>query len=189
VRTVAGSEEVVHSEALLKLLQDKFQIAGRRVWLLVILEDQPLVGPILHAAQPELLFWLMPRFTGKLSPYLDEPAPFEDAIAFAVQRIMGDPMGLFPGGRPDTPAGRWPVVSHSTEIFWEHGSIRQAGLRDTSCGLWAGNLLLNGMGEEVMLAAFEGLDGFTSQAPVVQGHFAAPVPWAVVNGVGSIHVH
>jgi len=96
-------------------LQQKFERYGRRVFLLVILEDQPLVGPILHATIDCLLFWVQPQFEGKLSPFLDTPAPFEDAVAFAVRRILGDPSGHSPKANGEEEGEAWPVVQNSSE--------------------------------------------------------------------------
>lgn len=165
VRSTAGSEEVKYSELLLDALQRRFQVGGCRVWLLIILEDQPLVGPILHARRPELLFWVQPRFTGKLSPYLDTPAPFEDAVVWAVQRLLGDPAGFYPRGQPGTHE-QWPTVSSSAEILDPGEPLCRAGLHETSCGIWAGEVAINGLAGEVMLAAFDGFDGLVGQAPV-----------------------
>lgn len=172
IRSAAGTDEIKHSEMLLALLQERFQSAGRRVFLLVILEDQPLVGPVLHSQIPELLFWVQPLFTGKLSPYLDAPAPFEEAVTWAVRRMLGDPLGLYPTGRPDG-VEQWPIVRTAADILSPAGELMQAGFRESPCGIWAGGVQLNGMTQEVMLAAFDGLDGLSGR---VGGGVAQELP-------------
>lgn len=175
VRSVAGTHEVADSENLLQALQERFQVNGRKVYLLVILEDQPLRGPVLHQQHEELFFWVQPQFTGKLTPYLDAPTPFEEAVVFAVRRILRDPWGLYPNGFPGG-IEEWPVVESSAALLAPDSPLRKAGLRDTSCGVWAGNVRINGLPEEVMLAAFDGLDQLSAAAARVE---APAVPAAL----------
>jgi len=156
IRSVAGTSELSETERLYELLQMRFGCNGRKVYLLIIVEDQPIVGPILHTSIPEIFFWVQPSFKGKLSAYLEYPAPFEDAVVWAVRRVVGDPLGLTPEGEPGKES--WPSVTEASALFSPDSEFCKAGLHETDCGVWAGSILVNAIAQEVMLAAFDGID-------------------------------
>jgi hypothetical protein len=156
VRTLAGSAELDQTEALYDALKQKFERGGRQVCLLVIIDDQPLVGPILLSQHPNILVWVQPLFQGQLA--MDKPAPFEEAIACAVRYFMGD---------LTQQPGLWPAVENVAAITEPGSPFRDAGLKDTGAGLIAGNVLLKGQTQEIMFAAFEGLDAATPSTPSV----------------------
>jgi len=157
VRAVAGTAELQETEALFEALQACFQAAGRRVYLLVVIEDQGMVGPILHSAHEGLLFWVQPAFAGTLSLDPDVPAPYEDAVAFAVRRIMGDPRGHFPNGHQNS-GYTWPDVPDAAAILEPHGHIPKGNLKHSEIGLWVGNVLIRGAEQEIFMGAFTGSD-------------------------------
>lgn len=150
VRSVASSEELRDVEVLFELLRSRFEILGRRVCLLVIIDGQPFAGPVLHARHMEgLIFWLLPVFKGKLTLDCSSPAPYEEAIAFAVQRILSG---------PSAQEAKWPQVERATDIVDEKGALWQLGVRGTDAGLWVGKVGIKGNAEDVLFAAFEGFD-------------------------------
>lgn len=149
VRTTTTTGEVEDSEEMYELLQQKFARSGRKVWLLVIVDDQNIVGPIMHSSFPRLLFWVKPLQAGPLPSQGEGSGPYEDAVAFMCRRILGDPE-LVPGGQACM--GAWPHVKHSFEL-------RKPGpflLKETEAGTWAGNVIHKDATEETMFAAFEG---------------------------------
>merc|ERR1719401_1860483 len=77
-------------------------------------------------------------------------APYEEAIAFAVHRIIVGPSEL--------QERDWLRVQHATDIVQKDGPLWKLGVRSTDSGLWCGNVLLAGASVETMFAAFEGMD-------------------------------
>lgn len=163
VRSIAGTDELELTETLHFLLKSIFGKTGRKVVLLLILDDQCMTGPILHKQHEDILFWLQPTFKGELSLDGESPSPYEDAVSFAIARILGDAKGLYPGGSPNE--GAHPSVDHSTEILDTGGPFREVGARHTESGLWAGDYVVNGEGIEVLLSAFQGIEGIEDSVP------------------------
>lgn len=164
VRGIAGSTELEHTEELFEALRQRFEVSGRKVWLLLVLEDQPILGPVMHSTYEELILWVQPRFEGKVSTDVSVPAPYEDAIAFTVRHILGDRGGLYPG----EPSEQWPMVDQASEILALGGTFYNAGCRESEVGLWVGNVRLKGSSREVLMSAFQGVDkleGSTPSAP------------------------
>lgn len=155
IRSVAGTPDLREVETLFTLLKSLFEKQGRRVFMCVIVEDQPVTGPIFHKEHERLFFWVQGQFTGTLS--LQSPGPYEDAIAFAVRWVQGEPNTSSHsfGHAP-------PVVSRASDIL----RLRQFGLHHSMTGVWAGLVQVKGMQEEVHLAAFEGYDKVTLSRPV-----------------------
>jgi len=151
VRCCVTSLEVLDSENMYKLLQQRFEKSGRKVWLLVIMDEQDRNGPILHSTLERLIFWVKPLCTGRLQVNGDGPGPYEEAIAFACRRMLQDPEGLMPGGKAGL--GTWPEVTSSAEMLRPGGPLC---LRQSEAGLWCGMVLRKGAPEETMFAAFEG---------------------------------
>lgn len=147
VRSVATSAELSDVEVLFQLLKQRFEIQGRRVFLLVIVDGQPLLGPVLHTQHEGLMFWLQPLFSGRLALDCSVPAPYEDAIAFFVQRILNGPSSA-------ENEAKCPQVGKASEIRLENGG--------TDSGLWVGKVALEGLPEDILFAAFEGLDTVSS---------------------------
>jgi len=172
VRGVAGSIELEQTEELLLALRERFEVNGRKVWLLLVLEDQPILGPVLHSKYEELILWVQPRFEGKVSTDVSVPAPYEDAIAFTVRHILGDRGGLYPG----EPSEQWPMVDQASEILAPGGTFWNAGCRESEVGLWVGNVRLKGHQREVLMSAFKGVDQLEGSSPVgpPQGTSTAP---------------
>mmetsp|Transcript_70207 Transcript_70207/g.121578 ORF Transcript_70207/g.121578 Transcript_70207/m.121578 type:complete len:845 (+) Transcript_70207:130-2664(+) len=167
VRSVAGSSELFKAEELYETLCERFEACGRTVFLLLIVEDQPMLGPILHSKYDNLVFWVQPMFEGRLSTSVQVPSPYEDAIAFMVRRILGERGGLYLGEPEET----WPTVSQASDILQAGSTFRNAGFKDTEVGLWVGRLRIAGCGpEEVLFSAFTGIDGVEESAaqPQVQ---------------------
>jgi len=157
VRSVACSSELPKIEQLLQILRQRFESKRRKVYLLVVIDGQPFAGPILHATHEErLLFWIQPTFSGELTLDCSSPAPYEEAIAFALRRILQSP-----GEEDDS---EWPRVEQAADIVRENGSLWKLGVRSTDAGLWVGNVLLRGALEETRFAAFEGVD---DNAPIL----------------------
>lgn len=155
VRSIVGTDELELTETLYSLLKERFGKTGRKVVLLLLLDDQKGVyGPILHKQNDNILFWAQPHFEGTLSLDGEFPAPYEDAVSFAVARIFGDAKGFYPEGNPSDAA--YPSVNDSKEILQPSGPFGKAGFKHTDCGLWAGDFLINGQVRE--LSAFEGYD-------------------------------
>jgi hypothetical protein len=151
VRSVACSAELSKTETLLDLLKERFESQGRKVYLLVVIDGQPFAGPVLHAVHEEnLLFWLQPTFTGRLALDCSAPAPYEEAIAFALRRILDGP-------NVDDEL-EWPRVQQASDIVQEDGALWTLGVRGTDCGLWVGEARVSGASEESLFAAFEGFD-------------------------------
>lgn len=171
VRSVAGSEEIYEAEELFRALCDRFEVHGRKVHLLLIVEDQPMLGPILHSKYEGLVFWVQPMFEGRLSTSVQFPAPYEDAIAFMIRRMLGERGGLYIGEPEET----WPMVSQASEIVQAGSTFRNAGFKDTEVGLWVGHLKVTGYSpDEVLFSAFEGLDSVDLSQK--KGHLGAPLP-------------
>lgn len=168
VRSVAGSSELLQSEELYETVRERFEACGRRVFLLLIVEDQPMLGPILHSKYENLVYWVQPMFEGRLSTSVQVPSPYEDAIAFMVRRILGERGGLYLGEPEET----WPTVSQASDILQAGSTFRNAGFKDTEVGLWVGRLRISGHGpDEVLFSAFTGIDGVdeaAQQAPHYQ---------------------
>jgi hypothetical protein len=150
VRTCCGTEELAKTEALYEVLKARFGCKGRRVHLLIIIEDQGLVGPIMHSKYSDLMFWVQPLATGPIRME-DAKGPYEDAVAFACRRVLQDAIALMPPG-----GGRWPEIQNSEEILAQGGSLRTRGLRDSEAGLWCGMVQLKDAREKTMFCAFEG---------------------------------
>jgi len=151
VRTCVTTSEVLDSERMYKVLQQRFEKSGREVWLLIIMEDQDEVGPILHSTLERLVFWVQPSSKGTLQSTGDAPGPYEEAVAFACRRILQEPEGLIPGILPGL--GTWPKVTSSAEMLGPGFPLR---LRQSETGLWCGMVLPKGAAEETMFCAFEG---------------------------------
>lgn len=156
VRAICTTEEITGAEALFNALQQRFGRNGRQVFLLLVIEDQGLVGPILHSSYPNLLFWVQPLATGPLATTGDAPGPYEAAVAFACRRILKDPAALMPGGVPG--AGMWPQVTSASEIFQIGSQLKARGLRDSECGLFCGVVKRKNALETTLMAAFEGFE-------------------------------
>lgn len=173
VRGVAGTAELSETEGLFESLKWRFGSGGRKVFLLVIIEDQGLMGPILHSKYPEIFIWVQPLFKGQLSLDPDTPAPYEDAICFAVQRVMGDPRGLC-----CQDGGQWPEVSEAAAVLAPGGPLQQAGLKSTEYGLFVGDVLVKGAVAEIFFGAFVGDDRPKGGLPVpqVQSRHACMAP-------------
>jgi hypothetical protein len=165
VRGVAGSSEMEGTEELFIALTQRFE--GRRVWLLLVLEDQPILGPVMSSGHERLIIWVQPRFEGKVSTDVGVPSPYEDAIAFTVRHILGDRGGLYPGEDIE----EWPVVDKVTEILTPGSTFWNAGCRPTEVGLWVGHVRVGSSKSEVLMSAFQGFDHVDGHAP--QGAFQA----------------
>lgn len=167
VRGIAGSAELERTEELFLALRERFEVNGRKVWLLLVLEDQPILGPVLHSKYDELILWVQPRFEGKVSTDVSVPAPYEDAIAFTVRHVLGDRGGLYPG----EPSEQWPMVDQASDILAAGGTFWNAGCRETEVGLWVGNVKTKGSSREVLMSAFQGVDrleGSNEKTPIPQ---------------------
>jgi hypothetical protein len=151
VRSLACSDELSKVETLLELLQDRFESAQRKVLLLVIIDGQPFSGPVLHANREDVLFWLQPTFTGPLRSDCSMPAPHEEAVAFAVHRIIS--------GSSELQERDWPRVHRSVDIVNRDGPLSHLGLKSTDSGLWVGKVRLADTDMETVFAAFEGVAG------------------------------
>jgi|EP00427_Karlodinium_veneficum_P020937 hypothetical protein len=149
VRSVACSDELTRVDALLDLLQHRFESPGRKVLLLVIIDGQPFSAPVIHANRDGLLFWLQPTFLGSLKSDCSEAAPYEEAIAFVVDRIVS--------GSAEPKERDWLRVRSSQDLVRKDGPLWHLGVRSTDCGLWVGKVLLSGASMETMFAAFEGI--------------------------------
>eukprot|EP00929_Paragymnodinium_shiwhaense_P031659 TRINITY_DN17691_c0_g1_i1.p1 TRINITY_DN17691_c0_g1~~TRINITY_DN17691_c0_g1_i1.p1 ORF type:complete len:485 (+),score=100.30 TRINITY_DN17691_c0_g1_i1:163-1617(+) len=165
VRVMAGTQELRQTEALHRCLKKKFGRFGRRVVLLLIIDDQPILGPCRVEQQPDLLLWFQPLFQGALQ--LDEPSPFEDAVALGVRYVLGDTV---------TEQHKWPTVPDVVGMMAPNSTARQAGLKDTGAGLVAGNVIMRATHKEVMLAAFEGLEAYEPDMPPAQQPPAQQLP-------------
>lgn len=162
VRGIAGSVELDRTEELFEALRHRFEVNGRKVWLLLILEDQPILGPALHSKYEGLILWVQPRYEGRVSTDVSVPSPYEDAIAFTVRHILGDRGGLYPG----EPAEQWPMVDQASDILAPGGTFWNAGCRETEVGLWVGNVRHRGSSREVLMSAFHGADKLEGGQPV-----------------------
>lgn len=150
VRSVAGSPELADSEEMFSLLQ-RFEKGetGRRVFLLLILEDQPVSGLIAHETMDRLLFWVQPQFQGSLS--MDSPAPFEEAITHAVRHILGKSEDVLP------------KVAFAGALMTPAFVLDGTRMRDTTSGIWSGHVQVEGEEETVPIAAFEGYDNLVGE--------------------------
>lgn len=147
VRTVATSAEVPQAETLYDLLKEQFQSQGRQVYLLIIVGDQAFKGPILHEQHKEgLLFWVQPHFSGRLALDGSSLSPYEEAIAYAVRRMLDGPE------EKETECLR---VEHAAKTFEKNGPLT---VKAMDSGLWVGNVQLEGDDKDALFAAFEGLD-------------------------------
>lgn len=153
VRTAAGTHEIAETELLYKLLQETFGANGRQVWFLLIVDDQPIKGPILHSKYEGLMFWVQPITPGPLRSGGDAPGPYEDAISFAVKRILSAPSGMTADGQP---GANYPYVSSAADILAPASQLRAQGLRDSEAGMWCGMVLREGDEVETQFCAFEG---------------------------------
>jgi len=144
--------EVSDSEQMYTLLQQRLGIHGRRVWLLVIVDEQDIAGPILHSAHTRLIFWVQPICKGPLALGGDNAGPYEPAIAFACRRILQDPEGLMPGGKVG--GGHWPQVTSSAELL-PPGNLNFK-TKPAEAGLWCGTVQHQNAKEKVLMAAFDG---------------------------------
>lgn len=178
VRSICGTGEVQESEAMYDALQLRFGAKGRQVYLLIVIDDQGLNGPILHTSYQRLLFWVKPLAQGPLATTGEGPGPYEDAVAWACRRILQDPSALMPGGRPGS--GSWPAVASSREILQLGGVLRNhfgAALKDSEAGLWCGMVLRKDAKEQTMFCALEGYShreiSYASPLPR-EPHLAAP---------------
>lgn len=152
VRSICGTSEVQESEDMFDALKERFGQNGREVFLLVVIDDQGMVGPILHSKYQHLFFWVKPLTEGPLAASGEGPGPYEDAVAFSCRRILQDPYALRP------PNGSWPEVSCSAEILSLGSSLRSRGLRDSEAGLWAGMVLRENATEKTMFCALQGYE-------------------------------
>jgi len=152
VRSVCGTSEVQESEAMYDALQQRFGVNGRQVFLLIIIDDQGMVGPILHSRYQNMIFWVKPITKGPLATAGEGPGPYEDAVGFCIRRILQDPEAMQPGGKP----GLCPEVAQSAEILKLGSALRTRGLRDSEAGLWCGMVLHKNAKEKTMLCALEG---------------------------------
>lgn len=158
VRSVACSAELSKTEELFEILRERFERFGRKVYLLIIIDGQPFAGPVLHATHEDrLLFWLQPTFSGELALDCRSPAPYEEAIAFALRRVLH--------GSSEEEEAAWPRVEQASDIVQETGKLWQLGVRTTDAGLWVGSVFLRGASEETQFAAFEGIDDNAPSAP------------------------
>eukprot|EP00746_Dinoflagellata_sp_MGD_P161514 gnl/MRDRNA2_/MRDRNA2_88695_c0_seq1.p1 gnl/MRDRNA2_/MRDRNA2_88695_c0~~gnl/MRDRNA2_/MRDRNA2_88695_c0_seq1.p1 ORF type:complete len:530 (+),score=76.62 gnl/MRDRNA2_/MRDRNA2_88695_c0_seq1:99-1592(+) len=150
VRSLAGTQEISLVETLYEVLKDQFGKNGRKVVLLVIIENQAKVGPILHQRQDGIIFWVQPTFQGSLSPDGSTPAPYEDAVAFGISHILK-------GAADYASKGQHPRdgVYHCMEFLKPGGPH---SLTQSTCGIWAAHVHLEGKEPVVLLAAFEGYD-------------------------------
>lgn len=153
VRTLAGTQELREAEVLYEVVLRRFGGRGREIWLLLIIDDQPITGPILHSRYERLLFWVKPVSIGPLSLGM-QGAPYSDAVAFAVKRVLRDSDALFPGGKEGS--GHWPSVGSGVDILNKTGLLFDKGLRETEAGMWAGMVLHKGAAKKVLFCAFEG---------------------------------
>jgi len=174
VRGVAGAIELDQTEELFFALRERFEVNGRKVWLLLILEDQPILGPVIHSKYAELILWIQPRFEGQVSTNVNIPSPYEDAIAFTVRHILGDRGGLYPGEEPE----EWPRVDQALDILTPGSIFWNAGCRGTEVGLWVGNVLLKGAPREALMSAFQGLDQLEGESPQIPLGAMAAAPLA-----------
>lgn len=184
VRGVAGAIELEQTEDLFLALCERFEVNGRKVWLLLILEDQPILGPVMHSKHAELILWVQPRYEGQVSTNVRVPSPYEDAIAFTVRRILGERGGLFPGEESEA----WPMVDKASDILTQGSTFWKAGCRGTEVGLWVGNVLLKSASHEVLMSAFQGLDKLEGESPQVPPPCvvaAAPVSGTVRYTIGN----
>jgi len=154
VRSICGTGEVQETEAMYDALNQRFGTNGRKVFLLIIIDDQGMVGPILHSKYPHIIFWVKPVSEGPLATTGEGPGPYEDAVAFSCRRILQDPQALLPGGQPGH--GAWPEVTSSAEILALGGSLRTRGLKDSEAGLWCGMVLHKNAEKQTMFCALEG---------------------------------
>jgi len=159
VRGIAGSQELEHTEELFLALRERFEVNGRKVYLLLMLEDQPILGPVMHSKYDELILWVQPRFEGRVSTDVSIPAPYEDAIAFSVRHILGDRGGLYPGEPPE----QWPMVDQALDILSPGSTFWNAGCRETEVGLWVGNVRTKGSSRDALMSAFQGVDKLEGQ--------------------------
>jgi hypothetical protein len=150
VRSVASSAELANVEGLFELLKERFGHQGRSVRLLVIIDGQSFSGPVRHARYDDsILFWIQPLFTGKLALDCSALSPYETAIAFAVRRLLDGP------SEKEAACKR---VEHAAEIVDRNGPLRELDPKAIDSGLWVGNVQLKGFTDDVLFAAFEGLD-------------------------------
>lgn len=169
VRSICGTQELLESDLMYELLQQRFGTQGRQVFLLVIIDDQGLVGPILHSKLKNLIFWVKPLTQGPLKIEGEGPGPYEDAVAFACRRILHDPEALMPNGHPGN--GQWPIVTHSSEILQLGGILRNqfgSQLRDSEVGLWCGMVQRKDAIEPIMFCALEGYSERENQLALPQ---------------------
>jgi len=148
VRSVANSTELSQAEVLLELLKERFGSQGRTVSLLIVMDAQSFTAPILHKQHEDsLFFWLQPLFTGRLALDCSSLSPYENAIAFAIRRLLND-------ASKDEVATCKRVDKGSDIMAPEHG----IGAKATDSGCWVGHVRLEGRTDETLFAAFEGLD-------------------------------
>lgn len=160
VRSVATSAELPQAEALYELLKEHFQKQGRQVYLLIVVDEQPLKGPILHKKHEEgLLVWLQPHFTGRLALDCSALSPYEEAIAYAVRRILNG---------PEEKEAQCLRVECAAQIFDKDGPLRQSGLKAMDSGLWVGKVQLDGHSKETLFAAFEDLYSASTERKAAQ---------------------
>jgi len=155
VRSVAGTPELADVEIMFGLLRANFETHGRRVFLCVIVDDQPITGPVLHSKHDQIIFWVQPIFDGAL--HMDVTAPFEDAIAYAVRRVLS----LSGGPKVDDCL---PAVSNAMDLVSPTGPLGMAGMRESIAGVWSGRAKVQGYDGTVDVAAFEGYDQLSVSA-------------------------
>merc|ERR1719350_1367170 len=158
VRSVASTAELGEVELLFAMLRERFERFGRRVFLLVIVDDQVKTGPVLHSENERLLIWVQPQFRDILA--MDKPGPFDAAVGFAVKRITGtDQACLFPKGLDGQPV---PTIVPKCSLL-----VKAVGLRHTQSGAWAGHVQVKGTGNAVPFASFEGRDNISAGRPPI----------------------
>lgn len=147
VRSIANTSELDDVETLFELLQERFERYGRRVFLCIVVPDQPITGPVRHATEDRMLFWVQPQKEDS-----DESGPFEDAVAYAMHWVLSltDPDAEVDDGSP--------VVSIASELLSKHGPLRTVETRQSIAGVWAGRARVRGYEGVVDVAAFEGYD-------------------------------
>lgn len=174
IRSMAGSSELGKTEALFESLKKTFEVNGRKVYLLAILEDQPITGVYFHSAYDgAIMYWVQPLRKGPLILDGDTPAPYEAAIAFAVRRILLDLGNPEFGDAWEREAlnctalrrcthRQYPTVDRSEELL---NPITSNGLQETEAGRWVGHVTMAGFERGVLFAAFSGIDGHSGTDP------------------------
>lgn len=142
VRTVATTSELSEIENLFETLE--FRKGNKQVYLLVIISGQAVIGPILHAKHDRIIFWAQPTFE-RLTASVEYEQPFEDAILFGVQYVLGDAGADF----GDYKFNEIPSVPKAADLVSEGGF-----LQESHCDLKMGHAKVGESEETVLLSAF-----------------------------------